>query len=127
MPSAHCTWAANVCWGAVEGVEGLLLRVMHTCHHSVVLSQLLGDPFGILLDEPTSGLDASMALTTCRVLRRLANNGRLVALTIHQPRSAIWQLFDQGVLRPGRRRGIFGPAVWLHTGAAMPCVYLLAT
>lgn len=73
------------------------MRAVHA--NAPLLPKLLGEPIGILLDEPTSGLDASMALTTCRVLRRLANNGRLVALTIHQPRSAIWQLFDQGGLR----------------------------
>ncbi|PRW57234.1 ATP-binding cassette [Chlorella sorokiniana] len=72
--------------------------------------QLLRDPSGILLDEPTSGLDASMALTTVRVLRRLANNGCLVALTIHQPRSAIFKLFDQVMVMSGTgSTAYFGP------------------
>ncbi|KAJ5933309.1 hypothetical protein N7454_005638 [Penicillium verhagenii] len=46
----------------------------------------------IFLDEPTSGLDGQSAYNTVRFLRKLADVGQAVLVTIHQPSA---QLFDQ--------------------------------
>ncbi|KAL4779039.1 ABC-2 type transporter-domain-containing protein [Aspergillus varians] len=46
----------------------------------------------IFLDEPTSGLDGQSAYNTVRFLRKLADVGQAILVTIHQPSA---QLFDQ--------------------------------
>ncbi|KAK5994194.1 putative ABC transporter ATP-binding protein/permease [Cladobotryum mycophilum] len=56
--------------------------------------QLLANPSVLFLDEPTTGLDAASALQVIRTLKNLALKGRVVITTIHQPRSEIWDLFD---------------------------------
>ncbi|KAM6221144.1 ATP-binding cassette sub-family G member 8 [Rhynchocyon petersi] len=56
--------------------------------------QLLWNPGILILDEPTSGLDSFTAHNLVRTLSRLAKGNRLVLISIHQPRSDIFQLFD---------------------------------
>ena len=49
--------------------------------------ELLVNPSLIFLDEPTTGLDSTTALNLIRLLKNLANNGRTIISTIHQPSS----------------------------------------
>lgn len=48
----------------------------------------------IFLDEPTSGLDGQSAYNTVRFLRKLANVGQAVLVTIHQPSAQLFANFD---------------------------------
>ncbi|WAR18263.1 ABCG8-like protein [Mya arenaria] len=57
--------------------------------------QLLLDPSVLFLDEPTSGLDSFTAHHLVETLAKLARNNRAVLLSIHQPRSDIFELFDR--------------------------------
>ena len=52
----------------------------------------------IFADEPTSGLDASAAAIVMRGLKRIAQSGRAVCCTIHQPSIAIFNDFDELLL-----------------------------
>ncbi|KAF4591871.1 ABC transporter [Ophiocordyceps camponoti-floridani] len=56
--------------------------------------QLLANPSVLFLDEPTTGLDASSAFQVVSLLEGLARKGRTVVMTVHQPRSEMWNLFD---------------------------------
>ncbi|XP_063683451.1 ATP-binding cassette sub-family G member 8-like [Bolinopsis microptera] len=56
--------------------------------------QMLMDPHILFLDEPTSGLDSFTAHHLIVTMSELAKSGRTVILTIHQPRSDIFELFD---------------------------------
>ena len=48
------------------------------------------------LDEPTTGLDASTSFHVLTLLRELADQGnRIIIFSIHQPRFAIYRLFDR--------------------------------
>ena len=60
--------------------------------------QLLANPSVLFLDEPTTGLDATSAFQVVKTLKALAKKGRTIVTTIHQPRSEIWDLFDNIVL-----------------------------
>lgn len=60
--------------------------------------QLLANPSVLFLDEPTTGLDATSAFQLGRTLKALAQKGRTIITTIHQPRSEIWDLFDNLVV-----------------------------
>ncbi|KAM9061902.1 ATP-binding cassette sub-family G member 8 [Sarcophilus harrisii] len=56
--------------------------------------QLLWNPGILILDEPTSGLDSFTSHNLVKTLSRLAKGNRLVLISLHQPRSDIFKLFD---------------------------------
>ncbi|KAF6320776.1 ATP binding cassette subfamily G member 5 [Rhinolophus ferrumequinum] len=60
-----------------------------------IAAQLLQDPTVMLFDEPTTGLDCMTANQIVVLLAELARRDRIVILTIHQPRSELFQLFDK--------------------------------
>lgn len=60
--------------------------------------QLLSNPSLLWLDEPTTGLDSTSAYQVVKTLQNLARRGRTIIVTIHQPRSEIFSLFDTVVL-----------------------------
>ncbi len=53
--------------------------------------QLLINPSLIFLDQPTTGLDSTKAFNLMKFLNRLAQAGRTVVTTIHQPSSDIFR------------------------------------
>ena len=63
--------------------------------------QMLANPSVLFLDEVTTGLDATSAFQLVRTLKNLAGKGRTIIVTIHQPRSEIWGLFDRLILLSG--------------------------
>jgi len=60
--------------------------------------ELAGSPSILFLDEPTSGLDSRGALVVMRALKRIADTGRTICATIHQPSSAVFAMFDDLLL-----------------------------
>lgn len=56
--------------------------------------ELLTDPLVLFLDEPTSGLSSEDALLVMKLLRNLANEGKTILLTIHQPSLEVFRLMD---------------------------------
>ena len=60
--------------------------------------QMLRNPSVLFLDEPTTGLDATSAFHLVKTLKHLAERGRTIVTTIHQPRSDIFLLFDRLLL-----------------------------
>lgn len=64
-----------------------------------IACELVTSPSILFLDEPTSGLDAYNAHNVIESLVNLARNfDRTVVVTIHQPRSNIFSLFDKVIL-----------------------------
>ncbi|XP_026055613.1 ATP-binding cassette sub-family G member 2-like [Carassius auratus] len=72
--------------------------------------ELIIDPPVLFLDEPTTGLDASTANSVLMLLKKMANSGRTIILSIHQPRYSIYRLFDSLTLLLGGRLVYHGPA-----------------
>ncbi|CEM34861.1 unnamed protein product [Vitrella brassicaformis CCMP3155] len=61
--------------------------------------ELVGTPAVIFADEPTTGLDAFQAERVMASLRSLAHDqGKTVIVSIHQPRSSIWTMFDDVIV-----------------------------
>ena len=52
--------------------------------------ELVSQPSILFLDEPTSGLDSRAAANVMRVVRNIANSGRTVICTIHQPSKEVF-------------------------------------
>jgi ATP-binding cassette subfamily G (WHITE) protein 2 len=72
--------------------------------------ELITDPGLLFLDEPTTGLDAYNSFAIMELLNTLTKNGRTIVCTIHQPRSAIFELFDQLMLLSQGKVVYFGAA-----------------
>lgn len=60
--------------------------------------EMLINPSLLLLDEPTSGLDSTTAQRIVAMLSELAQGGRTVAMTIHQPSSRLFYMFHKVLL-----------------------------
>lgn len=72
--------------------------------------ELASNPSFLFLDEPTSGLDSRAALIVVRVIRKIAQRGRAVVCTIHQPSAELFGSFDRLLLlKSGGREVYFGP------------------
>lgn len=71
--------------------------------------ELLHQPRLIFVDEPTSGLDSFQAMSVMQTLKGLAKQGHTVVVSIHQPRSSIYQILDQVMLLSEGRVVYCGP------------------
>jgi ABC-type multidrug transport system ATPase subunit len=96
--------------------------------------ELAANPSILFLDEPTTGLDARSAAVVMRVIRNIANTGRTVVATIHQPSADVFFGFDELLcLIPGGYQTFNGPLHGAHKHAeklvkyleAIPCVEAL--
>ena len=57
--------------------------------------ELIFEPAIIILDEPTSGLSSKDSEQIISILKVLANNGKMILTTIHQPNPKIFVSFDK--------------------------------
>jgi len=76
--------------GDVRGISGGEKKRL-----ALGIELLSTNPSLLFLDEPTSGLDAFNAESVMRTLRSIADSGRTVICTVHQPRSSVFELFDK--------------------------------
>ncbi|KAL1191579.1 ABC transporter G family member 1 [Cardamine amara subsp. amara] len=56
---------------------------------------IIHDPILLFLDEPTSGLDSTSAFMVVKVLKRIAQSGSIVIMSIHQPSHRVLGLLDR--------------------------------
>ncbi|KAK9922027.1 hypothetical protein M0R45_030510 [Rubus argutus] len=86
--------------------------------------EILTQPHVMLLDEPTSGLDSASSFFVIWALRNIANDGRIVICSIHQPSSDVFSLFNDLLLVAGGETVYFGDApkaVKFFSDAGFPC------
>ncbi|GJQ75577.1 w [Trypoxylus dichotomus] len=71
-------------------------------------AEVLTNPSMMFCDEPTSGLDSFMALNVVQVLKSMAQTGKTVICTIHQPSSELYAMFDKLLLMAEGRVAFIG-------------------
>ncbi|KAM0686780.1 hypothetical protein COBT_001989 [Conglomerata obtusa] len=76
----------------------------------MIAVELITDPEVIFLDEPTSGLDTKTALNIIKLLKDLAQKGKTIVITIHQPSIEIYNMFDKLLLMSKGKTIYSGPA-----------------
>jgi ABC-type multidrug transport system ATPase subunit len=81
--------------------------------------ELLTDPSILFLDEPTSGLSSEDALLVMQLLRKLAESGKTILLTIHQPSQQAYKTLDNLVLI-AKDPGSDAPGKIAYYGPAYP-------
>lgn len=72
--------------------------------------ELLTEPSLLCLDEPTSGLASEDAANVMRLLRKLADQGRTILLTIHQPSLQVYRQLDNVLYLADGEEVYYGPA-----------------
>jgi len=78
-------------------------------------SEVLTNPPLMFCDEPTSGLDSFMAQNVVAVLKQMAQRGKSIICTIHQPSSELYTMFDSILfLAEGRTAYLGDPRNALH-------------
>ena len=88
--------------GRMKGISGgELKRLAFAC-------EVLTNPPLLFCDEPTSGLDSYMAQNVVTVLKALAQQGKTIVCTIHQPSSQVFALFDRILLMAEGRLAFLG-------------------
>lgn len=93
------TECANVLIGGplIKGISGGQRK------RTSVGVELITDPTLLFLDEPTSGLDSFSSFSLINLLKRVAAHNCTILLTIHQPSSETFFLFDSVIfMKEGR-------------------------
>lgn len=81
----------------IRGVSGGERKRVSIAH------EMLINPSLLILDEPTSGLDSTAAHRLVATLALLAQKGKTIVTSMHQPSSRVYQMFDSVlVLSEGR-------------------------
>ncbi|EYC09167.1 hypothetical protein Y032_0062g3395 [Ancylostoma ceylanicum] len=102
---------ADTMIGIPNSVKGLSCGEMKRLAFA---SEILTCPKILFCDEPTSGLDAFMAGHVVAALRALADGGMTVVITIHQPSSQVYSLFNDVCLMACGRIIYLGPTEDAH-------------
>ncbi|CUS49000.1 MAG: ABC-type efflux pump hybrid permease / ATPase [Idiomarinaceae bacterium HL-53] len=71
--------------------------------------ELLADPKIIFLDEPTSGLSAVDTKMVMELLRQLADEGKTIIITIHQPSFDNYKIMDSQIILSYGKLAYYGP------------------
>ncbi|XP_076634762.1 ABC transporter G family member 3 [Colletes latitarsis] len=108
--------------GRIKGLSGGEMKRLSFA------SEVLTDPPLMFCDEPTSGLDSFMAHQVVSVLKALAARGKTIVVTLHQPSSELFALFDRILLMAEGRVAFMGTGLQACTffetlGAACPSNY----
>ncbi|KAA8546312.1 hypothetical protein F0562_002949 [Nyssa sinensis] len=72
----------------IRGVSGGERKRVSIAH------EMLINPSLLVLDEPTSGLDSTAAHRLVSTLGSLAQKGKTVIMSVHQPSSRVYQMFN---------------------------------
>lgn len=91
-----------------------------------VAVETLSDPSIMILDEPTTGLDSESAESVLTYIKAMARQKNCaIVITIHQPSSAMYAMFDKLLLLVKGRVAYYGTAgadaLAFFADAGMPC------
>ena len=80
---------------ALVGIPGISGLSTEQRKRLTIAVELVANPSIIFMDEPTSGLDARAAAVVMRAVKNVAETGRTVVCTIHQPSTDIFEAFEE--------------------------------
>ncbi|XP_023634094.1 ABC transporter G family member 42 isoform X1 [Capsella rubella] len=83
---------------SIVGMAGISGLTTEQRKRLTIAVELVSNPSIIFMDEPTTGLDARAAAIVMRAVKNIAETGRTVVCTIHQPSIDIFEAFDELIL-----------------------------
>ncbi|KAK0591339.1 hypothetical protein LWI29_000215 [Acer saccharum] len=83
---------------ALVGIPGVSGLSTEQRKRLTIAVELVANPSIIFMDEPTTGLDARAAAIVMRAVKNVADTGRTIVCTIHQPSIDIFESFDELIL-----------------------------
>ncbi|KAI8531792.1 hypothetical protein RHMOL_Rhmol11G0163100 [Rhododendron molle] len=81
--------------------------------------ELVANPSIIFMDEPTTGLDARAAAIVMRAVKNVADTGRTIVCTIHQPSIEIFEAFNELILLTTGGRIIYSGPLGQHSSSVI--------
>uniref|UniRef100_F1L0S9 ABC transporter ATP-binding protein/permease wht-1 n=1 Tax=Ascaris suum TaxID=6253 RepID=F1L0S9_ASCSU len=114
------------CENTLIGVPNRLKGI--SCGESKRLAfacEILTDPPILFCDEPTSGLDSFMAAQVVSCLKDMTKQKKTIVVTIHQPSTQVFLMFDNLCLMAMGQVAYFGPVskvcdFWKEIGLECP-------
>ncbi|EEC73306.1 hypothetical protein OsI_07483 [Oryza sativa Indica Group] len=100
---------------ALVGLPGVSGLSTEQRKRLTIAVELVSNPSVIFMDEPTSGLDARAAAIVMRAVKNVADTGRTVVCTIHQPSIEIFEAFDELMLMKRGGELIYAGPLGLHS------------
>uniref|UniRef100_A0A1J3CBG8 ABC transporter G family member 42 n=1 Tax=Noccaea caerulescens TaxID=107243 RepID=A0A1J3CBG8_NOCCA len=95
---------------SIVGLPGISGLTTEQRKRLTIAVELVSNPSIIFMDEPTTGLDARAAAIVMRAVKKIAETGRTVVCTIHQPGIDIFEAFDELILmKNGGKIIYYGP------------------
>ena len=76
---------------------------------NIGMELIVGTPL-LFADEPTTGLDSNTAENIITLFKDLTHMGKTVCITIHQPKPAIFEMFDDLIIVAGGDIIFSGPS-----------------
>ncbi|XP_059437806.1 pleiotropic drug resistance protein 3-like [Corylus avellana] len=83
---------------ALVGVTGVSGLSTEQRKRLTIAVEFVANPSVIFMDEPTTGLDARAAAIVMRAVKNVADTGRTIVCTVHQPSIDIFESFDELIL-----------------------------
>lgn len=80
---------------ALVGIPGLSGLSTEQRKRLTIAVELVANPSIIFMDEPTTNLDARAAAIVMRAVKNVADTGRTIVCTIHQPSIDIFEAFNE--------------------------------
>ncbi|KAF4389693.1 hypothetical protein F8388_009826 [Cannabis sativa] len=100
---------------ALVGIPGISGLSNEQRKRLTIAVELVSNPSVIFMDEPTTGLDARSAAIVMRAVKNVADTGRTIVCTIHQPSIDIFESFDELLLLKTGGRVIYCGPVGKHS------------
>ncbi|XVE89504.1 hypothetical protein DITRI_Ditri20bG0002000 [Diplodiscus trichospermus] len=100
---------------ALVGIPGVSGLSTEQCKRLTIAVELVANPSVISMDEPTTGLDARAAAIVMRAVKNVADTGRTIVCTIHQPSIDIFEALDELILLKNGGRIIYAGPLGEHS------------
>ncbi|KAG2694531.1 hypothetical protein I3760_08G149600 [Carya illinoinensis] len=100
---------------ALVGIPGATGLSNEQRKRLTIAVELVANPSIIFMDEPTTSLDARAAAIVMRAVKNVADTGRTIVCTIHQPSIHIFETFDELILLKTGGRMIYSGPLGQHS------------
>ncbi|KAM4118795.1 hypothetical protein ACJW30_03G009000 [Castanea mollissima] len=104
---------------ALVGVPGINGLSNEQRKRLTIAVELVSNPYIIFMDEPTTGLDARAAAIVMRAVKNVADTGRTIVCTIHQPSIDIFEAFDELILLKSGGHVIYSGSLGQHSACVI--------